>query len=198
MVNNLARMRELLAKYGDPKPVWYTEVGYEISQRDGGQFPFRQAKNIHHLVTPDIHAAYTVRLYLLAMRLGVERVHVMHIHDTDGYNGAWMTRGSLEWRPVAYAVQNLIDILPNPKMTGAQADGNDTFIYEYLADGQDPDSGTVVAAWNVSGPKTASIEVDADSVTVFDLIGNEKELPVENGVVDIEIGPYPVYLVTEG
>lgn len=195
--NNTVEMRKLLAKYGaGDKPIWWTEVGFEISQEAGGQFPTDKKKPEGLVASEDMHAAYIIRTYLLAMRLGVGRVFIMHMHDTDNYNSGIVHRGSLEWRPAAHAIQTITSQLPNPKLTGAQADGEDTFIYEFISDHNEGSEANTIVAWNVLGPKTVDIKTlgKGDSVTVHDMVGNSKTLPVKNGKVSVEIGPFPIYI----
>jgi len=195
---NTIGMRELLAKHGAAgKPYWWTEVGYEMTQDAGGQFPTdkKKAENLVH--SEDLHAAYIIRTYLLAMRLGVERVHIMHLHDTDNYNSGLMPRESLEWRPAAHAIKNIVDRMPNAKLAGAQADGQDgLYIYEFIGDHTKGKAADTVVAWNLEGPKDVLIELPGNrrSVTVYDMVGNEKTVPVQNGKVSLQVGPYPLYI----
>lgn len=187
-------LHDILGGIPVEKPVWYTELGWRFSETHGGQH--KDPKNaLEHMVTPDLHAAYLVRMYLYAMRLGVGRVHVMHLHDADNYNGGLMTRNSLEWRPAAHAIRHLTRLMPHPKLTGAVVDGVEgVHIYTFDPDHTAGAGGQVIAAWNVAGPKTVSIPVEGSSVVVSDLVGNRKELPVSEGKVEIEIGPYPLFL----
>ncbi len=198
IANNLNVIRGTLAEAGIPDiPIWYTELGWQFSVHHGGRHADNQNR-ISFLVEPNLHAAYLVRNYLWAMRLGIGRVHVMHLYDTDGYNGGFLVRNSLEWRPATHAVQNLIDLMPNPKLIGAQSDGEDNnYIYAYDADLTTDDTEQIIAAWNVIGPTEAAIAVDGESATVrvIDLIGNKKTMPVENGTVNLTIGPYPQFVI---
>ncbi len=123
MSSNMISLREILAKGGsDHTPIWFTELGFPLTQAAGGtlKMPERFAE---FCVTKDMQAAYIVRQYLWAMRLGVPRVHLMSLHDTDSFNSGILERGSLKWRPSAHAIHNLIQRLPNPKMLGAISDG---------------------------------------------------------------------------
>lgn len=191
---NVSSMREFLEKQGGAKPVWFTEVGWEVSHEFGGKFPDKPKKK-DQMLNPDLHAAYVVRMYLWAMRLGVERVHVMHLHDTDGFNGGLINRKTLAWRPAAYAIRNITQRLPNPKILSARSDGeDDSYIYAFTADHKADKPETVWVAWNVAGPRNVELELDEDQVTVFDMVGNKMERAVTNGKLTLEIGPYPVLI----
>ncbi len=181
--------RRTLAEFGrEDTPIWFTEIGWPVSHEDGGHFPTSGSD----FATPELQAAYVTRLYALAMRLGVERVHIMFATDTDGFNGGFFLRDG-SWRPSAYVAQNMINLMPQPRLIDALSDGEDGY-YAYLfspdAQGGDP----VLMAWNVAGPRTVQIELEGlDEVIVYDMLGNEKILSVSDGVLELEIGPYPVY-----
>lgn len=194
---NTVGIRKLLGTYGaGAKPIWWTEVGYEITQAAGGKFPTKKARSTM-LDSVDLQAAYNIRMYLLAMRVGVGRVHIMHMHDTDGYNGGLVDRATLEWRPAAHAIQNIAAQLPNPRLVGAQADGEDgLYVYEFIADHTAGARMNAIVAWNVAGPTTVDIKLPGNGgrVTVYDMVGNARKAQVRNGKVTLEVGPYPVFI----
>jgi hypothetical protein len=191
----LAEIRAILAKHGrGDVPIWYTEVGYPISKQDGGHFDTPSDKP--H-VSPLLQAAYACRIYALAMRLGVERVHIMFATDTDNFNGGFFLRDK-SWRPQAYAVQTMIRTLPNPKLLAAVSDGQDgLFIYRLAPDAAKAKGGKpVVMAWNVAGPKTVVIAA-ARTVIVRDMFGHEKNVEAADGKASVEVGPCPVYILSQ-
>lgn len=194
VAQTLANLNEALGSKLENKPVWYTEYGWRFGQKHGGRFPTKKLKP-DQIVTPDLQAAYVMRSYLLALRLGVGRIHVMHLHDTDNYNGGFIDRKTLEWRPLAHATKHLTETLPNPKLIGAISDGDqDNYIYRFQADHKKPNTEEVIVAWTVAEPEQVSIPVEGKQVTVFDLIGNERTMEAKDGKVELEIGPYPLYL----
>ncbi|HOI53705.1 MAG TPA: hypothetical protein PLP01_00480 [Phycisphaerae bacterium] len=191
----LAEIRAILAKHGrGDAPVWYTEVGYPISKQDGGHFDTPPGKP---LVSPLLQAAYTCRMYAVAMRLGVARVHIMFATDSDNFNAGFFLRDK-SWRPQAFAVQTMIRTLPNPRLQAAVSDGQDgLFIYRFAPDAAKADAGKpVLMAWNVAGPKTVAIEA-AGKVTVRDMFGHEKTVESADGKVSVEVGPCPVYVLAQ-
>jgi len=199
MAANNVTIRKIMAANGaGSKPIWYTEIGWPISQADGGHFPDRGSEP---KVSPLLQAAYVCRTYAMAMRLGVERVNIMFVTDSDGFNGGFFLRDK-SWRPSAYAVQHMIRLMPNPKLTAAIHDG-DNGLYAYVLENSlptaRPSKRTVIMAWNVAGPKTVTLPVDAvtptaDNVRVVDLFGNAKTVAVTDGKVQVEVGPCPVYI----
>jgi hypothetical protein len=188
IARSVAFLRGILARSGaSDRPVWITEIGWPISQADGGRY----ATPAHEpLATPLLQAAYICRTYALALRLGVGRVHVMFAADTDNFNGGFFLRDGA-WRPSAYAVQNMIRLMPDPQLAGAISDGKDGFhAYTFTSPGQSP----VIMAWNVTGPVAVKIPMAAERVKVTDLFGHAVEQASVNGVVTLTVGPCPVFL----
>ncbi|MBX3741474.1 MAG: hypothetical protein KF712_10815 [Akkermansiaceae bacterium] len=189
---NLSTIRKTLTQHqrGD-STIWYTEMGWEIPQEEGGRFPGKRPGS----VTSNLQAASIVRNYALAMRLGVERVHVMFIHDSDQYNGGLFNRNGT-WRPSAHAVKAMISILPEPKFLDAIHEGEeDTYAYRF-APSSSADGKPVIMAWNIKGPTTARIPFPSSQATVTDMLGGKSTVAAEGGVLVLPIGPLPVY-VTE-
>ncbi|WAC21234.1 SGNH/GDSL hydrolase family protein [Luteolibacter sp. SL250] len=189
---NLATIRKNLAQHqrGDA-PIWYTEMGWEIPQEEGGRFPGKRAGS----VTSNLQAACIVRNYALAMRLGVERVHVMFIHDSDQYNGGFFNRNGT-WRPSAHAVKTMVSILPEPKFLDAIHEGEeDTYAYRF-APTSSASGKPVIMAWNIKGPATARIPFPSAHAVVTDMLGGKSTVAAEGGFLVLPIGPLPVY-VTE-
>ncbi|MBN2584149.1 MAG: hypothetical protein JXL80_13885 [Planctomycetes bacterium] len=192
----LAEIRAILAQHGrGDVPIWYTEVGYPISKEDGGHFA-TDPKKPH--VSPLLQAAYVCRMYAIALRLGIERVHIMFATDTDNFNGGFFLRDK-SWRPQAYAVATMIRTMPNPKLQAAISDGKDgLFAYRFAPDAaKAADAKPVIMAWNVAGPKTVEIPVGGPQAKVLDMFGHEKAVEVKDGKATIEVGPCPVYVVQE-
>ena len=196
-VNNFDRIRKAMSSAGgSDKPIWYTEVGWAINHADGGRFDDSKAKG--PFISPDLHAAYIVRLYALSMRLGVERVHIMHATDTDRFNGGIFTFDG-KWRPATYATQFMIKLMPNPKLMGAVHDDEDgLYAYQFDADHTDGHAKQVLMTWDVTGPKTVDLPVSGDGqATVFDMVGNGKTVDIVDGKVRVKIGPCPVYVLAD-
>jgi hypothetical protein len=176
IASSLATLRKTV---GDV-PVWYTEIGWPISQADGGHFPTKAGEV---KVSPILQAAYVVRLYAFAQRLGVQRVHIMFATDTDNFNAGFFLRDG-SWRPSAKAVQTMIKLMPEPQLTAVISDGEDgMFIYEF---------GRTVMAWRAEGTREAKITVKGKGAVVTDLLGQSQE--VRAGTVTIEVGPLPMYV----
>jgi hypothetical protein len=186
---------DLYAELGaPPKPVWYTELGWAIARKHGGRFP-APPNRVRDIVTPDLQAAYVIRSWLLAPRLNVERVFIMNLHDTDGFNGGFIVRDSHEWRPVAHAARNFTGLLPAPRLLEALHDGEDGLCaYRYKADHRDPRSPSIWVLWNAGGPRAIAFPTERESVELVDMVGNTRIATPVDGMLELTVGPYPVYL----
>jgi hypothetical protein len=189
--NNLAIIRQTLKTAGRADcPIWYTEIGWPISQQEGGRF-----KDRHHdrIVPKILQAAYIVRTYAMALRLGVERVNIMFIVDSDGFNGGFFLRNG-KWRTAAYAVETMIKIMPDPQLTGAISDGdNGYYAYTFKSNVQQQVKQSVMMLWNVNGPKTVTIPVQG-KVEIINMLGQVKTATPVAGKLKVAIGPCPVYI----
>jgi hypothetical protein len=165
--------------------------------RDEGEFPNEQfPQELDFAVSARIQAAYTCRLYLTAIRLGVERVHVMFLLDADGWNTGFFNNDTREWRESAYAVQNMIDILPKPKIVSAISDGEDGFYaYTIKSNTDEANSKNVIVAWNVAGPLNVDISCERGQYRIYDMLKNFSDIENRSNKLAINIGPCPVYIV---
>jgi hypothetical protein len=192
IAKGLDTIRKTLAKNGaGDKPIWYTEMGWPLSKADGGFFDMKDTA----FATPLLQAAYVCRTYALAMRLGVERVHIMFATDTDNFNAGFFLRDGA-WRSSAKAVETMIHLMPRPAIQSALSDGKDGYYaYKLISDTRlGADQAPVIMAWNVAGPKTVDIPMGGTSAKVTDMLGAEKTVPVKDGKLTIEVGPLPVYV----
>ena len=171
-------------------PVWYTEVGWQITKADGGHYDKPAASCVPAL----LQAAYTVRLYAMAMRLGVPRVTNMFLSDTDGYNGGFFARDHAA-RPSAKAVKTMIALLPHPKLTAVLAEVTDgVYAYRFDPDTRKTGDAPVVMAWRVGGPKKITLDWPAKQAAAVDMFGQPLPATVRNGKLTVEVGPCPVYI----
>jgi hypothetical protein len=194
LVNDQKEIRSIMQEFGNGnKPVWFTEVGWT---RPNGVFPTES-----FAVNEYMQAAYTARLYLIAMRLGVERVHVMFVIDADGWNAGFFNyNNNYSWYKQARAVHTMIQLMPKPKITASISDGtNGYYAYKINPNTDDATARTVIAAWNVEKPLVVNLECDpGDYYTVYNMLGYASELKrADSNHFSVTIGPYPVYVVIE-
>ena len=169
-------------------PIWYTEIGWPISKQNGGFYPTTGTQ-----VSPELQAAYICRLYAFAQRLGVLRVHIMSVNDTDTFNSGFFLRDGT-WRPSAHAVQTMIKLMPAPRLLDAISDGQYGYFAYRFAANDDAKAAPVLMLWNVAGPKIVEVPMSSPRAIVVDMLGHAQEVTPVNGKVRIEIGPLPMYL----
>jgi hypothetical protein len=177
--------------YGNQnKPIWFTEIGWH---RSNGLYP-ESGRDYHN--TERQQAAYVIRLYLIAMRLGVEAVHVMMDMDADMFNG-----GFFHWPPPltyyesAIATRNFYKLLPKPVILSAISDGTDGY-YAYEMDPNTDITGDtpVTVVWNVTTPQYVRIPCRAGNHIITDMLGRSIHTVSSGTTMWVKIGPYPIYV----
>jgi hypothetical protein len=172
---SLNAVQELMLDFGINKPLWITEVGYQISQADGGTFPNSALDAAGHpgTVTPTQQAAYTIRMNMAAARYDISRVYHMSALDTDNFNGGWFGLGpSNDPRPVAIAMRQVIRLLSGATDLEIVLDGGidspeNPYAYRFTTP-----RGRVMVAW-CQTPATFKLAIDPDTETVVtDMLGN--------------------------
>ncbi len=187
IASGYAEIRKLLAAGGVPDmPVWYTELGWFIRPDEGGFFPTCEKGNDRIE-----QAAFNTQVYALGMRLGVERITTMYIMDTDNCNPGFVDRdGTL--RPSALAVQNMIRLMPDPKLTGALLDGEDNryaYVFEAAPGGEE-----VTMVFHANAPAEITIPWSEATAEVTDMLGNTATVAVTGGRLTLDAGPCPLYV----
>jgi hypothetical protein len=188
--DSYAKIRGIMDRHGAGyRPVWYTEIGWVISHEDGGRYQVDRAT-----VPDELQAAYVVRLYALAMRLGVERVHIMFVRDTDQFNGGFFNMDGT-WRPSAHAARTMIRLMPRPKLAAAIAEADDgVYAYRFDADVDKPGEQPVIMVWRVEGPGTIELPWPGGQARVTDMVGRQRRATPVDGRLSLDIGPCPVYV----
>ena len=205
---NLFSIRSLLAEKGvDYLPIWFTECGWDITYDEGGTY-----KDVGHCTQLE-QAEMEVQYYLYALRNGVDRIMYMSTNDTDNCNygqfqansGELGVAGSqnkwvdADWRLCLYAIQTMVNKLPNPEILAASekcsSDGKTcTLIYTFspYIGANERDYVTTV----LSPMTAAEVEVawDYDYALVTDLFGATQMVPAKEGKVTLNAGPAILYL----
>ncbi len=183
------------ANGAETRPVWWTENNWSIYPEEGGAFVEGRIykRDIKKDVSSELQAAYLVRGYAWALRLGVGRLHYMAITDTDGCNAGMINKDG-SYRLSAHAVKNMIALMPRPKLLGAISENIDgTYIYRFDPDFSSDGDRAVIMAWRVQGPKTVAIPWSGESAVIIDMLGHAKTVAATGGEIQLEIGPYPVF-----
>jgi hypothetical protein len=193
IARNTAAIRDILRAQspGGRKRIWFTEGGWKIPYSSGGL----SQSNPEMTVSPLMQAAYVCRYYATALRLAVDRVTPFFIVDTNTLNGGFFDGQTKQWRPSAYAVQNMIAVMPAPKLIEVLQDGEDDglFVYRFRPDATVASQDSVIMAWNVEGPKQVSLELGSAQIQIVDMLGGTATA-TGTGTYDLDVGPYPIYI----
>jgi lysophospholipase L1-like esterase len=194
------QIREIMRSTGSgDKPIWWTELNWTIYPDSGGGYSLAQLdpRARDRDTTPELQAAYLVRGYALALRLGVPRLFYMSLVDTDNVNSGMLSPAGTP-RLSGKAVKAMISLMPHPRIVGAVSDGDGGFhAWWFETDAKQTAGKRVLMAWNVAGPKTVSLPWPSSRVRIADMLGEEKAFPVSGGTLRLRVGPCPLYLSAE-
>jgi hypothetical protein len=194
---SLAEIRESMRAQGTGEhPVWWTELNWTVPASAGGRYKPADSDAGHKAVPLNLQAAYVVRAYARALRLGVDRLHLMSIKDTDTVNSGFLNDDGTR-RPSATAVQTMIRLMPKPRLVAAPRDGEDgIYVYQIKTNADAPASPVVTMAWSVL-PQTKPTEIvwPHSGGTSLSMLGVNTPLPPPNaGYLALVLNPEPVYL----
>ena len=168
-------IQQIMLEHGINKPLWITEVGYQISQADGGMFAVTtlDSSGQPDTVTPAQQAAYTIRVNMAAARYDIPRVYHMFALDSDNYNGGWFGLAPAnDPRPVAVAMRQVIQLLSGATYLEIVLDGSDDLAKPFAYRFTTP-RGSVLVAW-CQLPASYNLKLDAGTRTVVtDMLGNQ-------------------------
>lgn len=197
IAGSTAEIRGIMQQMGAAeKAQWWTELNWTITDQAGGAFGAHNTdpRAAGRDLAPELQAAYIVRAYAWALRLGVERLHFMSLKDTDGVNSGFFNKDGT-WRPSSHAVKTMISLMPRPKLMGSDADLADgNCIYRFDADYAKEGLQETVMAWRVKDTARVSIPWPAKQARLTDLVGHSSLIESTDGRIAVTIGPLPVYL----
>lgn len=189
-------LQDILKQHGLKKAIWYTEVGWSIDHKDGGAFSWNPPSVLPHSAM--MQASCVLRMYAHALRLGVQRVHIMSTCDADSFNSGFFNRSDAEWRPVAYATQNMIRLMPHPHLSEVIFEDHRSGIYAYRfrANVAEPQSNEIIMAWTAFASGEISLplsDIQVDKMT--NMLGGTMEYRYENDRLSFHGGPLPCFAV---
>jgi hypothetical protein len=164
-----------MVDFGISKPIWITEVGYQISPADGGKFVVvpENGVGVPEYVTPMQQAAYTIRMTMAAARRDIQRIYNMSYLDTDNFNSGWFQNDPPSRpRPVAVAMRQAIQLLSGATgleviLDGDAAPHESPYAYRFTTP-----RGRVTVAW-CETPGAFKLPINPGAKTVVtDMMGN--------------------------
>jgi hypothetical protein len=162
LATNMHNVRHVMDAYGvGDKPIWFTETGYKISNNDGGRYIDSSGT-----VSPELQAAYNLRMDMVAAANGVQRVYHMFVTDTDNYNyGYWQSPGNP--RPVAIATATMNKYLQGVTKLEIVKDGSsNVFYYRFTTP-----RGRVGVAW-ATKPTASTLTLVGGATKIVGVLGN--------------------------
>lgn len=197
IVGKINKIRNIMIDYGNPAPIWLTELGWYNIGRIG-----TSSDSLVH--TKYEQAAYPVRAHILLQADGaVEKYFYYNMINplanqnfTEGEFGLMEAeKGTLVPRaakPSLLAISAMNSMLAGLSMEQLYQPDDKTYIGKYRS----KDTYRYVA-WNIDGKKSIGIKSDK-TFDVYDMYGNFKgTLYPVNGVINVMLSDEPCYLVTQ-
>ena len=179
LIAELRKADALVRKYGKPKEIWMTEIGWPTNIGGNGSSEAKQA-------------AMIVRTYILGIASGVVQKTFWYNFRNDGLDASYnehnfgIIRQDHSLKPACVAFQTMTHALEGKKFVRSLSEGK--AVYAYLFGGKD---GRVIAAWTASGTATLTLS-KAGSVT--NLIGERMPLKPVNRKIAVELSGNPVFI----
>lgn len=191
LAKQLATLRSYMKNAGADVPLWYTECGYMISTGEGGHW------NVGGGTDQLTQAAMLAQHYVFGMRTGIERITYMYMMDTDNCNYGVVNRDGSR-RIAAYALDTMIEILPNPLITKAIFEGKDKYgtvngVFAYEVE-PEPGAKPVTIVFTVARPTEVSIPWSEPYAVVTDMVGTSVLVEAKNGALTLDAGACMLYV----
>ena len=160
LMAELQKADALIRKYGKPKEIWMTEIGWPTNVGGNGSSEAKQA-------------AMIVRTYVLGIASGVVQKTFWYNFRNDGLDANYnehnfgIIRRDHSPKPACIAFRTMTQALEGKKLIRPLAEGKD--VYAYLFEGK---SGRTIVAWCASGTAKLSLS-NAGGSTVTNLIGGK-------------------------
>lgn len=196
----LKNLRSTMSGADCDVPVWYTEGGWMLNHNHGGELS--ESNGGCDQLT---QAAMLVQQCVFGIRCGLERITFMYIIDTDGCNYGFIYRNGYvdgddgsKWRLSAYAMETMIEILPDPVLTdviyeGLDDKGNISGVFAYEIEPA-PGAEPVVVVCTTAEPTEVSIPWEEEYAVVTDLFGTSKIIQAKKGKITLEAGTCMLYV----
>ncbi len=179
-IGEMKRADQLLRKYGGPKPIWITEMGWPTNQGLIGSSESKQA-------------AMIARTYMQAIASGVVQKVFWYNFRNDGLDMSYnehnfgTIRQDHSLKPAAIAYRTMTQHLEGKSFVKALDAG--TGVYAYLFEGN---GARTLAAWCASGTARLTLSGKAGSVT--GLMGESVVPQVTSAGVRVPISEHPVFI----
>lgn len=183
--SNIMSVHALLKKYGEDKPVWSTEIGWPTTA---------------DCIDESTAGAYIARLYALAKSLPEGDKIFIYDFECDGIDpknrehNFGLVKSEYDVVPWAakrgfLAVGTAANQLGDAVIKKTTPDSDMIQIYEF-----EKGENEILSVWSLDQRANVGLKVDVPEVTVTDWLGNSEVIKTTDGIVNVNISKYPVYI----
>ncbi len=170
-------LRALMDRFGEPRPIWFTEMGWNTIH-----FPFTDAADRFAERPCRRQAAFIVRYMTIIQAAGIDKVFFFAQYDLFGPKGK-------KKRPAYFAYRHLIATLGPYREVRELIPRGSGGVHAYLFSCPDQ---SVVVAWSVNGDQELGLPEAVNVREVRDVFGQPKSRPDTGPLI---VGGEPVYLL---
>jgi len=183
MVPVMEKVRSIMSKYGINKPLWNTEAGWFIANRQNVVKPTLSGIK-SKVLTDDEAVAYIARSYIIAWTMGIER---FYWYAWDNHEMGLVEPDNRSPKSAVQAYKNIQSWLIGSKLTDCTSSADGTWVCS--ATGSDGSRSWIV--WNTQKGTSFSLHSDWNPVLIKHLDGPDESVPSSRAVL---IGPKPILL----
>ncbi len=184
MYEKIKEVYDMIASYGEAKPLWITETGYP-THIEG--------------VSEEYQAEMIARVYLLGSTFGWMPVAGWYWFGPDGPNNDFnedrfgLIRPDWENKPSFFGLQTASSFLDSVGQATLEVK-EDVYIVRIASNDQE---GERVALWSLADGSRVEVSTKAETVSLETMLGSETKMQVLEGKVYLELDGAPVYLYSE-
>jgi hypothetical protein len=181
-IGELKKADTLIRKYGAPKPIWITEIGWPTNTGANGSSESKQA-------------AMIARTYMQAMASGVVQKVFWYNFRNDGIDMSYnehnfgIIRRDQSVKPAVIAFRTMTQHLEGKRFVKALNAGDGTYVYAFDGKGS-----RTLAAWCALG--TARLTISGKATMVADLMSQRVAPQTTPSGFQVPISEYPVFIDT--
>lgn len=184
----MQRIKNVMSKYGDDKPIIFTEIGWSTH---------KDTSDVNcETVTKIQQANYTARCYLVSALCGIENVFLYAFQDSRPTDEeAEYQYGIVDWygvpKPAYYSYYTVGRILKNAKLV-KRIDKMEHPNYGAIFYDSEKNM-YVTALWNINGGDKVKISTRDESIQKIGIFGESEYVSSSD---ELQIGSAPIYLYT--
>jgi hypothetical protein len=181
-----AELVKVMKKFGEPKPLWVTEICWNMDIHPYGVSELRSADMLVRFYVLSIASPHVDKVFWWTLKDGGTR-------QFDKADMVGLMRADLQPKYDYYAYGVMARMLEGKKLLRTDSAGPDIYAFVFAADGSDEET---MVAW-ATKPYAYTRIAHEHGLTISDIYGTSRTIPVEARTrhVPVPLGESPLYIV---